>query len=67
MLKSLKSNVSGISFSAKEKAVIQEFLTGVPYKVISEKLNMSSSALEYHIRNIMNKTGCNSKNELMIF
>lgn len=57
----------GSVFSVKEKAVIQEFLTGVPYKVISAKLNMSSSALEYHIRNIMNKTGCNSKNELMIF
>ena len=62
-----KVNISSINFSAKEKMVIQEFLTGAPYKIIAEKLNMSPSALEYHIRNIMNKTNCSSKTELMIF
>ena len=62
-----KVNISSINFSAKEKMVIQEFLTGAPYKIIAKKLNMSPSALEYHIRNIMNKTNCSSKTELMIF
>lgn len=63
----LKIDISGINFSSKEEAVIREFLTGVPYKVIASNLNISPSAIEYHIRNIMNKTGCKTKVELMTF
>lgn len=54
-------------FSNKEQAVIREFLTGDQYKVIANRLNMSPSAFEYHIRNVMNKTGCKTKTDLMIF
>lgn len=58
---------SDIDFSSKEKAVIREFLTGDQYKVIAGRLNISPSAFEYHIRNVMNKTGCKTKTDLMIF
>lgn len=62
-----KSKIFGINFSIKEEAVIHEFVTGASYKIISDRLHISQSTLEYHIRNIMNKTGCNSKAQLMMF
>ena len=62
-------DIAGLNFSAKEKAVIKEFLSlpGIPYKTVAANLNLSLSALEYHVRNLMNKTGCKTKEELILF
>ena len=60
-------SIAGISFTPKEIVIIREIVAGESYKVIASRLSMSTRTIEYHIRNIMNKIGCNSKSELMAF
>lgn len=62
-----EGSISGIYFTAKEMVVIQELVSGESYKIIASRLSLSTRTLEYHIKNIMNKVGCNSKSELLVF
>jgi DNA-binding CsgD family transcriptional regulator len=59
--------IGGVAFSPKEMQVIQELVAGESYKVIASKLSMSERNVQYHLKNIMNKTGCNAKSDLMTF
>jgi tetratricopeptide (TPR) repeat protein len=47
--------------------VIRELMIGESYKVIASRLSMSERNVQYHIKNIMNKVGCNAKSDLMAF
>lgn len=60
-------SISGIYFTPKELIVIRELVSGESYKIIAARLSLSTRTLEYHIKNIMNKVGCNSKSELLAF
>jgi DNA-binding CsgD family transcriptional regulator/tetratricopeptide (TPR) repeat protein len=60
-------SIAGIEFSPKEMLVIHELVIGESYKVIATRLSMSERNVQYHIKNIMGKVGCNSKSDLMAF
>ncbi|MDR2681579.1 MAG: helix-turn-helix transcriptional regulator [Holosporaceae bacterium] len=60
-------SIAGITFSPKEMSVIQELVIGESYKVIASRLLMSERNVQYHVKNIMSKIGCNSKSDLMAF
>jgi tetratricopeptide (TPR) repeat protein/DNA-binding CsgD family transcriptional regulator len=60
-------SIGGVAFSPKETLVIRELVAGESYKVIASRLSMSERNVQYHIKNIMNKIGCNAKSDLMAF
>ncbi|MDR2107804.1 MAG: LuxR C-terminal-related transcriptional regulator [Holosporaceae bacterium] len=60
-------SIAGIAFSPKEMSLIRELVTGESYKVIASRLSMSDRNVQYHVKNIMNKIGCNAKSDLMTF
>jgi DNA-binding CsgD family transcriptional regulator/adenylate kinase len=60
-------SISGIAFSPKEMLVIRELVTGESYKVIASRLSMSERNVQYHVKNIMSKVGCNARSDLMAF
>jgi tetratricopeptide (TPR) repeat protein len=47
--------------------IIQKLVAGESYKIIATRLLISPRTVEYHIKNIMNKVGCNAKSDLMGF
>jgi len=51
--------------SAREKEVIELFMKGFTYNVIAEKLFISYKTVDKHICNIYNKTGINSRGQLI--
>jgi tetratricopeptide (TPR) repeat protein/DNA-binding CsgD family transcriptional regulator len=65
--------IAGIAFTPKEMQVIRELVSGKSYKAISEKISVlqktqvSHKTIEQRIKNIMSKTGKNSKSDLIEF
>jgi DNA-binding CsgD family transcriptional regulator len=60
-------SIAGIGFSQKEMQIIHELVIGESYKVIAARLSMSERNVQYHVKNVMSKVGCNSKSDLMAF
>lgn len=59
--------VKGVEFSVQELSVVDMLRKGASYKDISEKLGISVKAIDYHIKNIKEKTKTNSKEEIIKF
>ncbi len=54
-------------FSAKEKGVIELLLQGKSNKQIALALHVTPRTVEYHLTNIYNKLGVNSRSEAILF
>jgi len=65
-LQSLQT-ISGISFTHREIEIIACLLSGRGYKKIGALLKISSKTVEIHVRNIMLKIKCNSKENIIDF
>lgn len=59
--------IGGIVFTKKEIAIIQALRKGYSYKEIARTVFVVERTVQYHINNIMKKTKCNSKQELLNF
>lgn len=59
--------INGIVFTKKELVIIQAMLSGCSYKEIARRVFVVERTVQYHINNIMKKTNCNSKQELLKF
>lgn len=64
-LNNFSSNISELALSSREKEVLELLLSGLSYKQIATKLSISMSTVKTHICRIYEKTGTNSKIELM--
>lgn len=58
---------NGINFTKKEMAIIEAMRDGCSYKEIAKMVFVVERTVQYHINNIMKKTNCNSKQELLRF
>lgn len=56
-----------LSLSLREKEILVLLLKGRSGRFISESLNISHNTVKFHIRNIYNKLGVNSRQELISF
>ena len=54
------------SFSERENQIIDYLSQGATYKVIAEKLFVTTSAINFHIQNIYLKLNVNSKSEALL-
>lgn len=64
-LNNFSNNISELALSSREKEVLELLLSGLSYKQIASKLSISMSTVKTHICRIYEKTGTNSKIELM--
>lgn len=48
----------------KERKIVKQVLTGVPYEQVAKTLNISINTLKTHMKNIFNKSNVSSKIEL---
>lgn len=53
------------TLTKREKEVVDELVKGFSYKEMSHRLNISSSTVNDHLKNIYQKTGVKSKSELI--
>ncbi|MBD0777242.1 response regulator transcription factor [Maribacter sp. ANRC-HE7] len=63
------SNLNGKSyqsFSKRENQIIDYLCKGATYKVIAEKLFVTTSTINFHIQNIYLKLNVNSKSEALV-
>lgn len=60
-------DVNGIKFSGQEMSIINELKKGATYREIAEKLSISVKAIDYHVKNLKEKTKAGSKKELLNF
>lgn len=61
----LKRKKSG--FSSQELLVIDELKKGATYQEIAKKLSLSVKTIEYHVKNLKEKTGIADKSDLASF
>ena len=54
------------SFSERENQIIDHLSQGATYKIIAEKLFVTTSAINFHIQNIYLKLNVNSKSETLM-
>ena len=54
------------SFSERENQIIDHLSQGATYKIIAEKLFVTTSAINFHIQNIYLKLNVNSKSEALM-
>ena len=57
MSKKYEVNINGIRFSSQEMAIVEELKKGATYREIAEKLSISVKAIDYHVKNLKEKTG----------
>lgn len=67
MSKKFEVDINGIRFSSQEMAIVDELKKGATYREIAEKLSVSVKAIDYHVKNLKEKTKANSKKELLDF
>ncbi|MBO6056413.1 MAG: hypothetical protein J6P84_05565 [Alphaproteobacteria bacterium] len=67
MSKKYEVDINGIRFSSQEMAIVEELKKGATYREIAEKLSISVKAIDYHVKNLKEKTKANSKKELLDF
>jgi len=67
MSKKFEVDINGIRFSSQEMAIVDELKKGATYREIAEKLSVSVKAIDYHVKNLKEKTKANSKKELSDF
>lgn len=53
-------------FTKRENEVLQQLIEGLTSHEIANKLNVSFSTVQTHRKNIMNKSGCNSVQTLLV-
>ncbi len=59
--------IDGIKFSRQEMSVVQELKKGATYREVAEKLSVSVKTVDYHVKNLKEKTKANSRKELLDF
>lgn len=59
------NSVNGITFTSREKDIIQAIAAGKTNKEISEMLSIGFETVKSHIRNLLAKTGASSRTELV--
>ena len=67
MKKKSKVNIHGVEFSVQELMILRELKNGATYQETAGKLSLSVKTVEYHVKNLKEKTGTNSKEELIAF
>lgn len=67
MSKKDEVEINGISFTAQEMSVVSELKKGATYREIAEKLSVSVKAIDYHMKNLKEKTKTDSRRELLDF
>ncbi len=60
-------DINGIKFTGQEMSVVSELKKGATYREIAEKLSVSVKAIDYHVRNLKEKTKANSRKDLLDF
>ncbi len=69
IVQNIISNLNGISyqrFSNRENQIIDYLCKGATYKMIAEKLFVTTSTINFHIQNIYLKLNVNSKSEALV-
>ena len=56
MSKKYEIDINGIKFSSQEMAIVEELKKGATYREIAEKLSISVKAIDYHVKNLKEKT-----------
>ena len=59
--------INGIRFTTQEMSVVDELKKGATYREIAEKLSVSVKTIDYHMKNLKEKTKANSRKELLDF
>ena len=52
--------------SERELEVLKELVSGASNKCIAERMNLSVDAVKYHLKNLLKKTGCQTRTELAV-
>ena len=50
----------------RELEVLKELVSGASNKCIAERMNLSVDAVKYHLKNLLKKTGCQTRTELAV-
>lgn len=67
MKKKNKVKIQGVEFSVRELMIMQELKKGSTYQEIANYLSLSVKTIEYHVKNMKEKTKTGSKEELLAF
>ena len=67
MDKKSKVNIHGLEFSVQELMILRELRNGATYQETARKLSLSVKTVEYHVKNLKEKTKTSSKEELIAF
>jgi len=67
MEKKSKVTIHGVEFSVQELMIIRELRSGATYQETARKLSLSVKTVEYHVKNLKEKTRTNSKEQLISF
>lgn len=50
----------------KELAVLRELVSGDSNRTMAGRMNLSVDTIKYHLKNLLNKTGCKTRTELAV-
>lgn len=63
--RSAASDMTGWNLAPRELEVLQHLATGQRNRTIAEALNISENTVKFHVRNLFNKMGVNSRAEVI--
>lgn len=53
-------------FTEREQEVLVQLISGASNKTIAERMNLSVDTVKYHLKNLLSKTGCQTRTELAV-
>lgn len=53
-------------FTERELEVLIQLISGASNKTIAERMNLSVDTVKYHLKNLLKKTGCQTRTELAV-
>lgn len=67
MLKEKKVRIHGVEFTFHELSIVEQLKVCSSYQEIGKNLSISVKTVEYYVKNLKEKTGTNSRKELIEF
>lgn len=53
-------------FTERELEVLKQLVNGASNKIIAEQMSLSVDTIKYHLKNLLSKTGCQTRTELAV-